>query len=46
MNANYGILRSGFGDVRDKKEKKRLLGERALEEIKRFKEYAIGQQEA
>ena len=31
MNANYGILR-GL-DVRDKKEKKRLMAERALEEI-------------
>ena len=31
MNANYGILR-GL-DVRDKKEKKRLMAERALGEI-------------
>lgn len=38
MNANYGILRAGFERVRDKKEKKRLLGERAIAEIKRFKE--------
>ena len=38
MNANYGILRTGFERVRDKKEKKRLLGERALEEIARFKQ--------
>ncbi|MDE5897632.1 MAG: methylenetetrahydrofolate--tRNA-(uracil(54)-C(5))-methyltransferase (FADH(2)-oxidizing) TrmFO, partial [Clostridia bacterium] len=30
MNANYGVLRAGFERVRDKKEKKRLLGERAL----------------
>ena len=36
MNANYGILRAGFGEIRDKKERKRLLGERALEEIGRF----------
>lgn len=46
MNANYGILRSGFGDVRDKKEKKRLLGERALEEIARFKREIAGGREA
>ena len=36
MNANYGILRGGFEAVRDKKEKKRLLSERALEEIETF----------
>lgn len=35
MNANYGILRPL--DVRDKKERKRLYAERALEEIGRFK---------
>lgn len=35
MNANYGILR--FMDVRDKKERKRMYAERALEEIGRFK---------
>ncbi|MDE6412023.1 MAG: methylenetetrahydrofolate--tRNA-(uracil(54)-C(5))-methyltransferase (FADH(2)-oxidizing) TrmFO [Clostridia bacterium] len=34
MNANYGILRS-MG-VRDKKEKKRIYAERALQEIERF----------
>ncbi len=34
MNANYGILRSI--DVRDKKEKKRIYAERALQEIERF----------
>ncbi len=38
MNANYGILGSGFERVRDKKEKKRLLSERALQEINRWKE--------
>lgn len=38
MNANYGILGAGFSYVRDKKQKKRLLGERALEEIGRFKQ--------
>ncbi|MDE6058927.1 MAG: methylenetetrahydrofolate--tRNA-(uracil(54)-C(5))-methyltransferase (FADH(2)-oxidizing) TrmFO [Clostridia bacterium] len=38
MNANYGILRAGFETVRDKKEKKRLLSERALQEIIRFQE--------
>ena len=37
MNANYGVLRAGFDRVRDKKEKKRLLGERALAEIERFR---------
>lgn len=36
MNANYGILRAGFGEIRDKKERKRLLGERAVKEIGRF----------
>ena len=35
MNANYGILRPM--SVRDKKEKKRLYAERALEEIELFK---------
>lgn len=35
MNANYGILRPL--DVRDKKERKRLYAERALNEIERFK---------
>ena len=35
MNANYGILR-GL-DVRDKKEKKRLMAERALGEIDRMR---------
>lgn len=37
MNANYGILRQGFSEIRDKKERKRRLGERALEEIERFR---------
>ena len=36
MNANYGVLRAGFGEIKDKKERKRLLGVRALEEIERF----------
>ena len=40
MNANYGILRPI--SVRDKKEKKRLYAERALEEIERFKREIIG----
>ena len=35
MNANYGILR-GL-DVRDKTQKKRLMAERALAEIERFR---------
>ena len=39
MNANYGILRAM--DVRDKKEKKRAMAERALAEIGRFAQ-AIG----
>ncbi len=34
MNANYGIMRGQ--DIRDKQEKKRLMAERALEEIARF----------
>ena len=34
MNANYGIMRGP--DIRDKQEKKRLMAERALEEIARF----------
>ena len=37
MNANYGILRNSFPYVRDKKEKRRLIAEKALEEIERFK---------
>lgn len=36
MNANYGILEGGFADVRDKKERRRLLAERSLEEIGQF----------
>ena len=35
MNANYGILRAM--DVRDKKEKKQRMAERALAEIERFR---------
>ena len=35
MNANYGIL-SGL-EIRDKKEKKRLMAERALKEIELFR---------
>lgn len=37
MNANYGVLQSGFAQVRDKKEKRRLIAERALAEIENFK---------
>ena len=37
MNANYGILESGFERIRDKKERRRLLAERALEAVERFK---------
>lgn len=43
MNANYGILRAGFVEIRDKKEKKRRLGERALEEIGRYKSTIAGE---
>lgn len=39
MNANYGILRPM--SVKDKKDKKRKMGERALEEIERFKRAAF-----
>lgn len=45
MNANYGILRAADG-IRDKKEKKRRLGERALCEIERVKAQLNGQMEA
>lgn len=40
MNANYGILREL--DVRDKTEKKRLMAERALEEIERLRDALAG----
>ncbi len=43
MNANYGILRPSFPALRDKKEKKRRLGELALEEIERFKAAIYGE---
>lgn len=42
MNANYGILAGGFENVRDKAERKKLLAERALSEIERFKTLALG----
>ena len=42
MNANYGILRQSV-TLRDKKEKKRRLGELALKEIQRFKESIFGE---
>ncbi len=38
MNANYGVLASGFAEIRDKKLKRQKLGERALEEIERFRQ--------
>jgi len=44
MNANYGILRE-MPYVRDKKLKKKMLGERALEEIGRFVRVAVEQEE-
>ncbi len=37
MNANYGVLASGFSEIRDKKCKRQKLAERALEEIERFR---------
>lgn len=42
MNANYGILAGGFEKVRDKKERRRLLAVRALDEIERFKTQICG----
>ncbi len=37
MNANYGVLAEGFGEIRDKKEKRRRLAERSLEKIEGWK---------
>ena len=37
MNANYGVLRAGFAEIRDKKLKRQRLGERALAEIEQFR---------
>ena len=37
MNANYGVLEGGFEGVRDKKLRKKLLAERALEAIGAYK---------
>ncbi len=42
MNANYGVLAGGFEGVRDKKERRRLIAARALEEIERFKGEILG----
>ena len=42
MNANYGVLMGGFEEVRDKKQRKKLLSERALSEIERFKTQVLG----
>ncbi len=42
MNANYGVLAGGFEGVRDKKARKKLLAERALSEIERFKAEIFG----
>ena len=39
MNANYGILEPLPTRIKDKKERYRLLSERAIEEIKRIKEF-------
>ncbi len=38
MNANYGVLEGGFYEVRDKGERRRLLAERALAEIEKYRE--------
>ncbi len=38
MNANYGIMQAGFGEIRDKKLRKQRLGERALETIERYRD--------
>lgn len=45
MNANYGILGGGFAEIRDKKLRKQRLGERALEEIERFRLTIAGEKE-
>ncbi len=37
MNANYGILEGGYEGIRDKKERRRLIAERALYEIGNFR---------
>ncbi len=42
MNANYGVLAGAFGEVRDKKQRRKLLAERALCEIERFKAETLG----
>jgi methylenetetrahydrofolate--tRNA-(uracil-5-)-methyltransferase len=44
MNANYGVLRDGFSNIRDKKQKKHCLGERALEEIEKFRIAMTGEE--
>ena len=43
MNANFGILPPLSEMIRDKKQKKRLLAERSLREISRFKEELTGE---
>ncbi len=42
MNANYGILEGGYEGVRDKKERRKLIAERALYDIGRFKREYFG----
>lgn len=42
MNANYGILEGGYEGVHDKKERRKLLAERALCDIGRFKREYLG----
>lgn len=43
MNANYGILHQSFPYLRDKKEKKRRLGELALQEIESYRRTIFGE---
>ena len=43
MNANYGILHQSFPYLRDKKEKKRRLGELALCEIESYRRTIFGE---
>lgn len=45
MNANYGVLREGFAEIRDKKEKRKLLAVRALAEIRSFRRGIVGEKE-
>ena len=42
MNANYGILDGGYEGICDKAERKKLIAERALSDIGRFKREVLG----